>query len=160
MTAMMGLSFDTISPIEFLIAALGIGHLGIGLSQKWRAADSQKWLATDGVVLKCKTWQRDTDNDSFHVCEVQYEYAVAGKTYLSGQVQFGKGDYLDREAASSLAIRYRAGASVTVYYDPRRPQKAALDRRAPRAKDRIRLGVIILGLLVAVDIAMAFYNFS
>ena len=61
---------------------------------------------------------------------IVYEYSVSGETVRNNRVSIGE-DRGNFEVAETIA-RYPAGAAVTVYYNPRHPHEAVLERDPPK----------------------------
>ena len=61
---------------------------------------------------------------------IVYEYSVSGQTLSNNRVSIGE-DRGDFEVAETIA-RYPVGKPVTVYYNPRHPRDAVLERDTPR----------------------------
>lgn len=51
------------------------------------------------MVRNCKTWKTNSEDGDSYAYKVEYEYAVNGTMYQSKRLSFGKGDYLDEQAA-------------------------------------------------------------
>ena len=77
---------------------------------------------------RAKTLPGDRPSTRF-APQIAYEYVVDGRTYRSEHVAFGKvfWSLAPRRAAAKVA-RYPAGAQVTVYFNPQRPEEAVLER--------------------------------
>jgi hypothetical protein len=78
---------------------------------------------------------------------VQYEFAVAGRTWRGNRISIGE-DSGGANTADTLA-RYREGAVVTVYYDPANPKNCVLERDIPKGVGKG------LAILVGFGIALA-----
>jgi hypothetical protein len=77
---------------------------------------------------------------------VQYEFAVAGRTWRGSRISIGE-DSGGANTADTLA-RYREGAVVTVSYDPANPKNCVLERDIPKGVGK---GLaILLGFGVAL----------
>lgn len=63
---------------------------------------------------------------------ILYEYRVDGRRYTGTRVTFG--GWLNRTLGRSNRVlsRYRAGAPVSVRYDPSKPSRCTLERRLSR----------------------------
>jgi hypothetical protein len=58
---------------------------------------------------------------------ITYNYVIAGKIYEGKRIRV-TGMGCNKAWARGIAKRYRAGRTVTVYYDPGSPEKAVLER--------------------------------
>jgi hypothetical protein len=78
----------------------------------------------------------DSDREAGHRFEernfanVTYEYSVAGRKLRCNRVSIGE-DLGNFEVAETIA-KYPVGAAVTVYYNPRHPDQAVLERDLPK----------------------------
>lgn len=115
---------------------------------------ARAWRHASGQVLEAGVAERVVGTGRIGTSRVfmprvVYEYAVGGHRYVS-QVLDRAGWLLpNRRRAERLAARFKPGARVAVYYDPRLPARACLLRR-PIAALPYALGSIclfVLGLL-------------
>lgn len=84
------------------------------------------WPSVDGQVLRARTrWDPWSSLGRFRV-EVEYRYRVHGTSY--GSARYGFFTFLTRAGAEVVAYRFPPKKPVTVYYDPRRPERAVLER--------------------------------
>ena len=92
---------------------------------------AQSWPSTEGTVLSSSLeWHRSADDSDEQVAVVLYQYAVNGKSYQGQTIRAGERFMRVRLPGDNRAIveRYPAGRNVTVYYDPSKPEDAALVR--------------------------------
>ena len=139
---------------------IGIGALLIILDRrsKRKAEESMSWLETIGTVIESKVEQgsnvlmsNDEDGESAPVFlpEISYSYKVDGLENTSKRLSFaGIKSYSKRENAEKAASLYPVGAQLPVFYDPKNPKEAVLDRTAKRSNMLITFGIlfIILGI--------------
>jgi hypothetical protein len=89
--------------------------------------------STPGKVVTSKVKaRRKRDAEASEVGNyplVEYEYEVGGKPYTGRRISIGE-QAADSGVAETLA-RYPVGAGVLVYYDPKDPEKAVLERHIP-----------------------------
>ncbi len=106
--------------------------------QRRAAGESAGWPATQGKIVlstvMTSTTRHRTDSGMWvertsYFPKVRYEYSVLGKAYTGERIAFGaaKGHSAPADAEKVLA-RYPVGATVTVYYNPRDPAEAVLER--------------------------------
>jgi len=94
---------------------------------------SKNWPHTTGELTSCRVRgaRRFGSNDfGWFSLEVAYSYCVEGITYRGDRVLFGADSFDNRNlqgAADKRAGRYKAGASVSVHFDPRHPVRAVLE---------------------------------
>src|SRR6266700_486373 len=102
---------------------------------------AREWPSTPGKVVISAAEVRDikvldSERESGHRFEqrnfanIVYEYSVSGQTLSNNRVSIGE-DLGNFQVAETLA-RYSVGAAVTVYYNPRHPREAVLERDLPQ----------------------------
>lgn len=122
-----------LAPVGLLLVAAAYKTLQV------RAA--REWPSTAGKVVVSKAEVRsvkviDSDRAEGHrfeernFADVAYEYSVAGKQLRCDRVSIGE-DRGNFEVAETIA-KYPVGAVVTVYYNPRHPDQAVLERDLPK----------------------------
>lgn len=120
-----------------ILAAL-IAAFGYGLRLK--CAETRKWPSTAGVVLASdvvavkvgRQYRWWVLNRRLIRDRTTYGYEVGGVPYRSDRVSFGAQTYASFDFfAHRAALRFKPGASVEVYYNPRSHAEAVLVRGAP-----------------------------
>jgi hypothetical protein len=123
-----------------MITAFGILFgLALGAMAAWfvlrdrrRARATLAWPATAGRIVESRVEQKHLPGDRPNVRfapRITYEYTVDGRSYRSERLAFREVFWsLAPQAATVKVARYPAGAEVTVYYDPRHPDEAVLER--------------------------------
>jgi hypothetical protein len=123
-----------------MITAFGILFgLTLGAIAAWfvfrdrrRARAALAWPATAGRIIESRVEEKHLPGDRPNLRfapRIAYEYAVDGRSYRSERIDFREVFWsLAPQSAAAKVVRYPAGAAVTVYYDPRRPQEAVLER--------------------------------
>ncbi|MDK8465763.1 DUF3592 domain-containing protein [Marinobacter sp. SS13-12] len=94
---------------------------------------SQSWPSVSGVVLKSSKRQANFGSEksrnprgNSYLLDFEYEYAVSGKTFRStSPLFFSPYQYDDIQAFIS---QFPAGRKVSVYYDPKRHNRAVVDK--------------------------------
>lgn len=105
----------------------------------WEIRAAGRWPTTTGKVVASRVQSKrnrpDDDAYGFGDTEVsnqpfvEYEYTVAGKKYRCSRVSIAeKIAGTEREA---VLARYPVGATVTVFYNPKNPSQALLERTLP-----------------------------
>jgi len=139
------------------VAAIGGYQLYLVWRNRRRAAASQGWPATGGLIVQSEV-QKEVSTDSegdtttSFIHRLEYEYRVGGQVYRSRQMAFGAAAaYPTAAKAGAAAGRFPPGAGVTVYYNPQRPDQAVLQRAATGQTALLTVGVIFLlsGLCMA-----------
>lgn len=131
-------------PLLFL---WGFGALltGFESAARVRNAEAALWAVVRGTLIEPLDYARNRRSRGNCHVRVRYEYVVAGQAYTGmdawpGAVS-GPCDQADR-----LFGRYAARSSVTVYYDPRQPGRAALIPRVQTSDSLLLAGVLLLVL--------------
>jgi len=130
-------SFDqptmiTLFGIFFGLALGALAAWSIRRSRQSRRA-SRDWLTTDGRIVESRVEQKNLGSGDrpgiLFAPRVTYEYSVNDHTYRSERIAFSGGvSSLAPQAAQVKIARYPSGAQVTVYYNPKRPEEAVLER--------------------------------
>lgn len=102
------------------LLALGFMVLGRGVWLFYVETASKTWAEIEGEVIEFR-WGHD-DGANYPV--VRYRYRVDGVEYDGRRTVFGS-------RTRSTLPELEAGESLPVYYDPRRPGRAALQPRVP-----------------------------
>jgi Protein of unknown function (DUF3592) len=109
--------------ITLLILGLCVSiHLVCSLR---RQAAAQQWPATTGKILVSTMSQ----GDESWFPKICYGYTVHGEDYTTEQLHFYVTTGKTKAVIQRLLSNYPVGRSVPVYYNPRKPTEAVLDRR-------------------------------
>ena len=114
-------------PSPLILLALGVGlmlaawyHISLG-------HETEHWPQTVGRVLGRRvgvSWfEIPTGPRGF----VLYRYHVDGTAYEAERVSYRPYFYKVIGSADRMVYRYEPGTTVTVWYDPRRPERAVLE---------------------------------
>jgi hypothetical protein len=120
----------TIGIIGFVLLILNAIFLGVIYFMRKRMAVVSQWPSTMGTVLASTIeWRHSSDSGSTAYPVVQYSYQVNGQAYQS--YKLAPGPEVGGTGAKKVVARYPAGAQVMVFYDPKNPSDAVLERKAP-----------------------------
>ncbi|MDR3487705.1 MAG: DUF3592 domain-containing protein [Bradyrhizobium sp.] len=135
------------------ILALLIANQGVGI---WRyrrkTSHGLKWPWVEGTISTSTIEADDTDgandeaDDAWSSVLISYSYAVNGKTYKGSRIIWGGKTVMPKPAAQILSTRYPVGASVRVFYDPRKPRSALLEPR--HQGNSVAMSAMVLFLIV------------
>lgn len=139
-----------------LLAPLGL-LLVAAVVKTWQTREARSWPQVPGKVVRSVAEVREvrvSDDDreegyrleSRNFANVTYEYAVGGRKLRNDRISIGE-DLGNFEVAEKLA-KYPAGSSVTVYYNPRHPDQAVLERDLPKGL----WGCLGIGTLIVLAI--------
>ena len=123
-----------------LLAPLGL-LLAVAVYKSLQVRAAREWPSVTGTVAVSKAEVRkvkviDSDRAEGHrfeernFADIVYEYSVAGRKLRNNRVSIGE-DRGNFQVAETIA-KYRAGAVVTVYYNPLHPDQAVLERDLPK----------------------------
>ncbi|MBR0725288.1 DUF3592 domain-containing protein [Bradyrhizobium manausense] len=107
----------------------------------WQAREARSWPQAPGKVVASVAELRevrvsdDEREDGYRMesrnfANVTYEYSVGGRKLSCNRISIGE-DLGNFQVAEKLA-KYPAGSIVTVYYNPRHPDQAVLERELPK----------------------------
>lgn len=107
----------------------------------WQAREARSWPQAAGKVVTSVAELRevrvsdDQREDSYRMesrnfANVTYEYSVNGRKLSCNRISIGE-DLGNFQVAEKLA-KYPAGSIVMVYYNPRHPDQAVLERDLPK----------------------------
>ena len=131
--------------LPWLVYAMLLAPLGLiliaAVVKTWQAREAKGWPQTTGCVVTSTVELREIkvpddereDGERLeqrNFANVVYEYQVNGRKLRCNRVSIGE-DLGDSEIAQTLA-KYPAGSVVTVYYNPRHPDQAVLERELPK----------------------------
>ncbi len=148
--------------LTVLFFGIGVGLIFLHRRNKRKTEESLSWPETIGTVSESTIKQgsnvlgsSDEDGESSPVftAEISYSYQVGGAEYASKRVAFGGSrSYSKRESAEKEAVRYPEGTRLPVYYDPKNPKEAVLDRTVKGSNMVFVMGImfIIIGLITLV----------
>jgi hypothetical protein len=130
-------SDDVIAPVVAgLLAAvfcgLGILALSSGAQRLWRGAASEHWPSVQGTVLfsrvnTSETQESDDRRSTTFSPQFVYTYEVDGVKHFNNRRRFGQVEGSGEDWAEDIAMRYRAGKAVRVYYFQADPDVAVLE---------------------------------
>ncbi|WFU79947.1 DUF3592 domain-containing protein [Bradyrhizobium sp. CIAT3101] len=107
----------------------------------WQAREARSWPQVSGKVVTSVAEVRevrvsdDEREDGYRMesrnfANVAYEYSVSGRKLSCNRISIGE-DLGNFQVAEKLA-KYPAGSIVMVYYNPRHPDQAVLERDLPK----------------------------
>jgi hypothetical protein len=110
------------------------------------AAKVRSWQPASGRILSSTVVRRRRNKSSANYPVIVYEYSVGGMNYQGQKITPGL--TWSGSVASKAVARYPAGADVTVYYDPKNPADAVLERNVTS------MVAWLAGILVFVNLCM------
>ena len=133
---------------------IGAFLTGLAVRNALRGYASRGWPHVPGWIIRSFV-RVDTDSEGgvSYTPQVEYEYNVAGTPYRGTELRYGQTGYSTREGAERAIGACTPGASVPVFFNPRRPATAVL------VPTRSRRNVLIAGAgLVFLACALALFR--
>ncbi len=142
-------------PRWFALVLCGVGAtvIAVGLRQSSRGRATQGWTRTQGRVTAAHVEElhgpAEAGGSRFRPV-VRYTYEAGGRTHASERVSVGLSpapDLADRAQAEDVIRRFRVGAEVDVWFDPRDPGQAVLERGVGRLQVYaiVAIGLALVG---------------
>lgn len=140
-------------PVTALIIGVALAATGsmvtlwLGKPLRDEAVASASWPTTDGRIVRSTLQQRRDDGAWQHTAEIDYEYEVAGTSFMGTRAWIGD-DYWSSPGSEfrDAVQRYPVGRQVNVHYDPAEPARSVLE---PGATWSSSIGYFVgLGLLI------------
>lgn len=129
--------------------------------------NARSWRSVPGVVVVSGVEARKVEvsdssvrrldgegTETRNFANVVYEYELFGKKLRHNRVSIGE-DAGNFEIEETLK-RYPVGTPVTVYYNPKKPQEAVLERDAPKGLFGCVAIFVVVGALVYVGVLWGF----
>lgn len=110
----------------FLFVAVRVGR-----TRRRLARECPQWPGTPGRITKSEVARNASGDSTTYYPSLRYEYAVSGKPYTGNRISFRNGETVRRVSSQRIVDRYPAGMQVEVFYDPKQPTVAVLDRKGP-----------------------------
>ena len=127
----------------------GAGLLLAGIYQRNRIAASQTWPQTTGKVTGGSIVREYSDDSTGYSLALSYEYFANGATHTGKRIGFSRRVFSRSSRAQAELERYPLNSSVTVYFNPEKPDDAVLVRNAPDSIILIVCGIVIVGIVMA-----------
>jgi hypothetical protein len=129
------LALFVLTALGIVLPTLGIvGGIGWFISKRARQAramlaEAQSWPSTTGEVIKSRVQVSGGDHTSVSPY-VLYDYQMGGMDFSGTQIRAGDQYYPSYTSTESYDVvdKYPVGSQVTVYYNPKDPTQAALER--------------------------------
>ncbi len=156
--------------VPWLVYAFPLAIVGLiavaALRKYFQVRDAAHWPQVAGKIVTSSTQARNvkTFEDDLadqqseqqrNFANVVYEYVVNGQTLTNDRVSIGE-DPGDSEVADQVA-RYPVGKVVAVYYNPRNPKEAVLERDVPKKLWRYAIAMVVGGVVLIFG---SFFGFN
>ena len=115
--------------LMFVFAAFMDYYMVQYISDERRAEkDASQWPSVNGTVLSARLVSHGSIRYRADFPEISYSYEVGGKVYKSKHI--AAGGEMGGVGAQSVLDRYPVSSQVTVYYDPKNPKNAVLEKKS------------------------------
>jgi len=138
-----------------LLWIFGFGFFHVRAASKARASES--WPSAAGRMLRAQILVEESSNSegsstTWYNPAVSYSYKVAGRELQGSRLRFGNARSTVRRKAEESLAPYSDGRTVSVRYNPDRPEECVLESRKPAATYLIMavagIPILIFGLWV------------
>ncbi len=148
--------------VGVIFVGVGVGLALYGKSEYQKARASADWPSVQGEVTESRvhSYRKSTGTGTSHSrrkryyeAHIEYQYAVDGRSYTSDGIGMMNGSSTNRSRAERIVRRYPKRKTVTVFYDPARPEIAVLEPGVSTGNCFLLGGgalFALVGLIVAV----------
>ena len=142
--------------IGYTLILVGSGILLWSYLSYKKGQESESWATTTtGKVTKSYITD-PVRKGTGTVPIVHYEYTLQGKTYKSDRIFWGNThNRCTIEASQKIVDKYKEGANVTVYYNPKNVRESVLERGA----QGIMIWLVACAFLIIIGIIQLFTGF-
>lgn len=146
--------------IGVVLFVAGISLLYGLLKENKEAEKSLGWPSVKGEVASATIREkgRTARNRSSYQATIKYKYVVMQKSYLSQRVAFGTKITGPRNWAQEIVDKYPKGSGVTVFYDPKDPSIATLERAVAKSGQYLLIFSLIAILGGVYLVGMTLYK--
>lgn len=127
---------------------IGVAFLATGIYQRRKVRMSQDWPQTVGSVTDARVLDEPSQDGTNYFVQLQYAYTANGAAYTGKRIGFSRRLYSRKKRALKELERYPLNASVTVYFNPEKPEDAVLVRNYPESVVLLGGGILFLALVV------------
>ena len=154
-------------PVPVLLVLMGMAIpcliSGLIVYKMERVRQAAHWPATRARITRSelRADHRNRMEDVSTVVNipvVEYEFTLGGRTIRGTHIGIGDTPGNDPQVEATLE-RYRVGATVPVYYNPKNPQDAVLERDPPLAA-RWMYAIAAAVFLAGIGVVAAFANLA
>ena len=142
--------------IGLIFLIIGIVFLTVGYFLGKQAEEVKKWPSVKGVVVDSKVVSHldSESNQTMYAPAITYRYKVDGKEFTCSNFGFVNVSYNDGFEAEKIVKSYPVGKEVTVYYNPKNPYKAVLNKNTTKL---IYIPHVLGGIFFLIGIILVFF---
>ena len=133
--------------IVIAFVAIGAFLLYRGFRDRSQGAAMQEWPSTTGVIRESTVREIASEGEEGwdHIPYIRFEYEVNGQLYTGSSLATGLMNTGAGEDQARRFVRdYPVGSTVTVWYNPKDPHQAAVEKRAGASGASIAIGSVLL----------------
>jgi hypothetical protein len=127
------------------LVALPFAFAGVILSKLREVKAATTWTRGTARIVRSEQVMEKRNDREVPAARIEFEYTVTFDKYRGNRVSIGEIVPGSPEVAAALK-RYPMGGSATVYYDPKKPQSAVLERDLPQKFGLIWIMVAIVAV--------------
>lgn len=112
-----------------------------------KAIETQNWSSTTATITsnalkKATHTNREHERVTVLSVDIEYAYEVNGQTYTSSVSKLAERDNNGQALHEHLLQQYPVGNSLTVFYNPEKPQESTLQKGLPESYSYICLTLL------------------
>ncbi len=112
--------------------------------------NEQPWSSVNGTIVDSRTESDNRGRQTRYAPVVEYAYLVHERQFHGRTIASDDQGELTLAEAEKIAARYPKGSPAVIYYDPKDPRDAMLERPSANRANRAALAVAVVSFLVAV----------
>jgi Protein of unknown function (DUF3592) len=89
--------------------------------------DRSQLSTTQGKITSATTYTSKWNRTTYYHYSIEYEFTFEGRVFRSDEVTFDDNSATSPDFAQKYIGRYKKGAEVTVYFDPKAPSFSVLE---------------------------------
>lgn len=144
----------------FLIL-MGATYIGYVWFKELKVKASQSWPSVSGKITRSKVVQKTSHNaasgspNMTYQADIEYRYKVRTRSLKGHTICIGGEVYTSfTDRADRWVQRYPEDSEVTIYYNPKNPKEACLERSGEMGSWGYKIGggLILVGALIKLGI--------
>ncbi len=128
-----------------VLICIGFALIIYDYKLKQKIKESLSWTITKGKITHSEVIKDTSDEGVIYKSIIEYDYYIGGLLYKGKTICIGgELDTSFKDRAIKRCDKYPLEASVNVYYDPKKPQNACLEREGEGIGILYYFGVFIV----------------
>ncbi|QRN84117.1 DUF3592 domain-containing protein [Chloroflexota bacterium] len=139
-----------------VLGIIGIVLIILYFRNKAKSKASQSWPSVMGQIVERKvkvdtSYDEDGISSTSYLPQVTYSYTANGAVYESHRVAFGSTpSFNSNRKAEEFLTPYIEGASVTVFYNPEKPEESVLTQTMRSMTAGLVVGIIFVVVMACL----------